>query len=122
MPPRSPWRAAVPELPSWDRPGWWSEIAPISLRKFAAAPSFGTCAGRPSLPLPPVVRSVQYRVWGGRDGRPTALKGALEVVGQRGAHVDALGRDRVLEREPLGVQELALEPEHARVAVLRVAG
>ena len=47
------------------------------------APSFRSCAGRPSLPLPPVVRSVQYRVWGGRDGRPAALKDAAR--GRRGA-------------------------------------
>ena len=82
-PARAPGRAAVPELPSWDRPGWWSEIAPISLRKFAEAPSFRSCAGRPSLPLPPVVRSVQYREWGGQDGRPAALKDARR--GRRGA-------------------------------------
>src|SRR6478609_1314834 len=118
---RAPGRAAVPELPSWDRPGRWSEIAGTSLRKFAQAPSFQAVRAGPPFP---------YLRWSGpcntasgaaRMGRPTALKDAGEVFGERRADVDALARDGVVEREPLGVQELALEAERAGVAVLGIA-
>src|SRR3954471_1830874 len=46
----------------------------------------------------------QRAVGGGGTAAPAALKPLRQVVGERRAYVDALGRDRMLEREPLGVQ------------------
>src|SRR5581483_8822336 len=54
--------------------------------------------------------------------RRKCSEGPLEVLRQRRGDVDGLARDRVREREPRGVEELAREAELACTAVERVAG
>ena len=85
-----PGRAAVPELPSWDGPGWWSEIAPNSLRKFAQAPAFQAVRAGPPFPY---LRWSGPRIPGvGRPGWPPC-----RVSGH------------VLERQFLHAERLAFE-------------
>src|SRR5438128_11872465 len=57
---------------------------------------------------------------------PDSLAGApqcgLQVVRERRGRLDPLARDRMRERQPRGVQELALQVQVARTAVDGVAG
>ena len=83
--------------------------------------------GPTPLPLIPVVRSAPSAGWGGHGWPPhrasaCAFERRGEVGGERRANVDRLAGDGMGEGQVLGVQELALEPEHAGVAVLRIAG
>ena len=98
-----------------DRPGWWSEIAPDQFTQVRCeAPRLGLCG--PALPSPTSGGPVRaYRGGAARMAAPP--RSSARARGRPGSGERTSMRspgDRVLERQPLGVQELALEPEHAR--------
>src|SRR3954468_18293430 len=98
------------------RPVYASSVSPLRFRG---------CG--PALPSPTSGGPVRaFRSRGGQDGPPRSvlrrpLQRPREVGGEWRADVDDPTRDGVREGQASGVQELALEAEHPRAAVLRVA-
>src|SRR4051794_27564687 len=136
----APGRAASLELPRWDRPGrWWkmhpavyaSSLGPPRSGPVRAGPPFPylrwsgpqSCGGGGAAPPPPPLGGRGRGAGGGGAGGapPAASQRRGQILRERRADVDPLAGDRVVEREPLRVQELALEAEAAGVAVLGVA-
>src|SRR2546421_10309445 len=134
MPPRSV--KMKRRILGFQRRVWWPKCTPASsssrMEATAITDSFSVsiCTAPAGLVSAPATKAGTRALgesagsgdWDERKSLAGARQSGFEGVRKRRANVHGRPRERVLECEPRGVQELPLEPEIARPPVERVAG